>query len=313
MADVLITLRVMHTLTAEREEHEKPQSISRRHADGNSGLGDDRRLFRPPLGRGLVGRLQEQGHGGGLFPRRAELELVDRGGLDLRLEHRLRARRRPGRLGGQGRRGHGPLRTACLVPAAAGLGLRALLRPLAGLHHAGVPGTAVLDELALRALDRLADHLRGLEDRRGHLCRRNRLLRALARRQPAPRRPCLRQLLDRLDPRDPHDGAVYGSGRHAGRGLQRCHPDGRADLRVGHFDDLRPAAVERLAGTGRRLAQSPRGLRFGHVQPLETAHPQGRGRDLGAGPGHRLGGQRGARGVVLQRPFPLAGHADLRR
>ncbi len=131
--------------------------------------------------------------------------------------------------------------------------------------------------------------------------------------QPAPRRPCLRQLLDRLDPRDPHDGAVYGSGRHAGRGLQRCHPDSRADLRVGHPHDLRPAAVERLAGTGRRLAQSSRGLRFGHVQPLETAHPQGRGRDLGAGPGHRLGGQCGARGVVLQRPFPLAGHADLRR
>ena len=65
---------------------------------------------------------------------------------------------------------HYELHAWCLLDA--GLGLRALLRPLDGLHHAGVPGKAVLDRLPLRALDRLLDHVRGLQDRRGYFCRR---------------------------------------------------------------------------------------------------------------------------------------------
>ncbi len=266
----------MKTLTAEREEHEC-QRLERRHTDANSGLDHDRWLLHPPLGRSLVGRPQEQGYGRGLFPCRAQSELVDRGGLDLRLQHRLRTRCRPGRLGGQGRRGHGPLRTARLVPADAGLGLRALLRPLAGLHHARVPGKAVLDKFPVRAVDRLVDHLCRLQDRRRNFCRRNRLLHAPARRSdPHGTRSCDRQLLDRLHPRDPPHGTLHRFGRHAGRGLQRRHPDDRADLWVGDPDDLRPATAGRLARLGRGLAQSPRGLRFRHVQPLETAHPQGR-------------------------------------
>ena len=116
-----------------------------------------------------------------------------------------------------------------------------------------------------------------------------------------------RQLLDRLHPRDPADRTVHRSGWHAGRGLQRRHPDGRADLGVGNTDGLWPAAAGRLARIGGRLAQSSRGLRFRHVQSLETAHPQGRGGNLGAGAGQGLGGQCRSRGVVFQRSIPLAG------
>ena len=47
-------------------------------------------------------------------------------------------------------------------------------------------------------------------------------------------------------------------------------------------------------------------LRVGHVQPVETAGSAGRGGDLGAGEGTR------PHGLVLQRLFPLAGHALLR-
>ena len=53
------------------------------------------------------------------------------GGVDLLLEHRLGAPGGPGRLGLHRRRGHGPLRAARLVPAGAGLGVRAVLRPVA--------------------------------------------------------------------------------------------------------------------------------------------------------------------------------------
>ena len=83
-----------------------------------------------------------------------------------------------------------------------------------------------------------------------------------------------RQLLDRLDPRDRADGTLHHSGRHAGRGLQRRHPDGRADLRLGHADDLRPAASWAMAALGRRLVTiSARVCGSRHVQPLETADP----------------------------------------
>ena len=89
---------------------------------------------------------------------------------------------------GQGRSGHGPLRTARLVPAGAGVGVRPLLRPLAGVHHAGVPRKAVFARLALRPLRGFAHHLRCLEDRRGHFRRRHRLRHAAARREPERRR-----------------------------------------------------------------------------------------------------------------------------
>ena len=183
---------------------------------------------------------KKQEHGGGLFPCRAQPELVDRGGLDLCLEHRLRARRRPGRLGGQGRRGHGPLRTACLVPLDAGLGLCALLRPVAGLHHAGVPGKTFFHRFPLRAFHRLLDHLRGLEDRRGDLCRRRGFRGPFAGTADQDRRNGHRQLLDRLGGGDRAHGALHGPGRDAGRGLQRRRADDRPDLRLGHADDLRP-------------------------------------------------------------------------
>ena len=57
-----------------------------------------------------------------------------------------------------------------------------------GVHDAGVPRAALLGGLALRALDRLADHLRRLEDRGRHLRRRRRLRHAAARAAAQHRR-----------------------------------------------------------------------------------------------------------------------------
>ena len=107
----------------------------------------------------LVGRFEEQGHGGGLLPRGPQSGLVDHRCLDLRLQHRLRAHRRPRRVGREGRRGAGALRAARLVSAGARLGVRAVLLADAGLHDAGVPRAALLGRLAVRALNRLAHHL----------------------------------------------------------------------------------------------------------------------------------------------------------
>ncbi len=65
-------------------------------------------------------------------------------------------------------------------------------------HHAGVSGEAVFDRLAVRAFDRLADHVRGLEDRGGHFRGRRRLLCAASRFADRLGRDGDRQLLDRL-------------------------------------------------------------------------------------------------------------------
>ena len=151
-------------------------------------LAGDRVLLRHPAVRRLVGRPPGQGHRRRLLPGRAQPGLVGHRRLHLRLQHRLGAHRRPGRVGRQGRRGDGALRAARLVPAGAGVGVRAVLRPLAGLHHAGVPRTALLHRLALRAVHRLAHHVHRVEDRRGHLCRRRRVLDAAAGNPPEPGR-----------------------------------------------------------------------------------------------------------------------------
>ena len=92
----------------------------------------------------LVGCQQEQGHRRRLLPGRPQSGLVDHRRLDFRLQHRLRAHRRPGRFRREGRRGARALRAARLVSAGPGVGLRAVLHALARLHDAGVPRAALL-------------------------------------------------------------------------------------------------------------------------------------------------------------------------
>jgi solute:Na+ symporter, SSS family len=72
---------------------------------------------------------QRQGQRRRLFPGRAQPELVGHRRVHLRLQHRQRTYRGPGRFRRQGRRGPGPLRIARLVPAGAGLGLCAVSTP----------------------------------------------------------------------------------------------------------------------------------------------------------------------------------------
>ena len=121
-----------------------------------------------------------QGHRRRLLPGRPQPRLVHRRRVDLRVEHRLGAPGRPGRLGRHERRGAGALRAARLVPARARLGARALLHALAGLHDAGVPRAALLAGGALGAVDHLARRLRADQDRRRHLRRRRRVRHAAA-------------------------------------------------------------------------------------------------------------------------------------
>ena len=137
-------------------------------------------LLRRRPRRGVVGRSAGAGHRGRLLPGRAQSGLVARRRLHLRVEHRVRARRRTGRIRRDRRRRAGPLRAARLVPARARLGVRAVLHAVDGLHDAGVPGTPVLGALAVRPVRRLADLVRRLEDRRRHLRRRRRVRRAAA-------------------------------------------------------------------------------------------------------------------------------------
>src|SRR5947209_1093125 len=106
-------------------------------------LADDRSLLRNPALRGMVGDPQAEELGGGLFPRREEPRVVGDRGVDLRVEYRLGAYRRLGRLGRHQRRRDGALRTSRMVPAGAGLGVRTVLHALHGFHHAGVPRAAL--------------------------------------------------------------------------------------------------------------------------------------------------------------------------
>ena len=222
-------------------------------ADGPR-LADDRALLRRARRRRLLGGVEEQEHRRRLLPGRPQPRLVDHRRLDLRVEHRLRARRRPRRLGRPGRRRDGALRAARLVPAAARLGVRALLHALAGLHDAGVPGAAFLAGVALRAVDRLADHVRDLEDRGRHLRRRRRVLDAAARGAAQHRRPRDRQLLDRLGPGDRAHRPLHRARWHARGGLQRRRAGLRADHRLGRAHVLRPVPARWLGRAARACA-----------------------------------------------------------
>ena len=211
-------------------------------------------------------------------------------------------------LAGRGRhrrRRHGALRTARLVPAGAGLGLRAVLHAVDGLHDAGIPGAPVQRKIALCALHRLADHVCHFQNRGRHFRRRRGLRHAAAGNAPEHWQHQYRQLLDRLRAGDPADRPLHDARRHARGGLQRRRAGGRPHRRLGAADDLRPDP------TG-RLERAAALVRIGDVQPVEAAGAGGSRKHLVAGDGDRRGGESSQASLVFQRRISLAGHAVLR-
>lgn len=176
-------------------------------------LDRDRRILPGHPGPGLVGHPAEDGHDDRLLPCRPPPGMAYRGGFHLRLQHRLRASRGPGRLRRNRRCGAGPLRTTRLVPAGAGLGHGTLLHALEGLHHARIPGASLLAAGPDPAVAHFARGLRADQDRRGHLRRRGRLQRADARAAL----PGHEQLLAGLGPGDRLHRGLHGAGGACGR------------------------------------------------------------------------------------------------
>ena len=253
-----------------------------------------------------MGGLQKQGHGGRLFSGRAESGLVRRCLFDLFLEYRLRALGGAGGLGLHRRRGDGPLRVARVVPADAGMGFRALLCPEHGLHHARVPRKAIFAHRPVAAVADFAGGLRCHEVRGRDFCRRSRVPGTFAGSASQLGLCASRRLRGRLDRRRGGDRIIYGDWRPAGRRLYRHVSDDHFHHRFGPGHRL-------WADRAGWLARVAPPLRQRHVQPLEAAGAARRRSHLG--PGDRKGGRRPRppRGVVLQRPLSLAGHALLRR
>ncbi|MCK7527564.1 MAG: hypothetical protein MZV64_63140 [Ignavibacteriales bacterium] len=227
------------------------------------------RLLRDHPRPGLEGHAPEAEDLRRVLPGRPQPRLAHRRRLHLRLEHRRRAPRRPGRLGRDRRRGHGPLRAPRLVPARPGLGHGAVLHALEGLHHARVPGAALLAGRPDGPVAHLARRLRPDQDGRRHLRRRRRLQRPPARAQ----------LVLGLD------SFWIGSilvivitglytvlGGLQGRGLHRGHADVHPHHRLGPGDLLRPQGPRRL---GRAPARSSAREMFNLWKPLVPAGVEG--------------------------------------
>ena len=108
--------------------------------------------------------------------------LVDHRRFHLRLQYRFRAHRRTGRQRRHQRCGHGALRTARLVPAGAGVGLRALLHALAWCSPCRSFWSAASTTKSRYVLSIVSPHhLCRLEDRGRHFRRRRGLRHAPAR------------------------------------------------------------------------------------------------------------------------------------
>ena len=99
-------------------------------------------VLRAPPGAHVVVGPEKPEYGGRLLPGRPRPGVGRGRRLDLRVEHRVGAPRRPGRRRRDERRGAGALRAARVVPARPGLGAGAVLSALARLHDAGVPRAA---------------------------------------------------------------------------------------------------------------------------------------------------------------------------
>ena len=186
-----------------------------------------------------------------------------------------------------------------MVPAGAGLGLRAALHEVARLHHARVPGAPVFAGRALGALADLAGELRADQDRGGDLRGRGGLRDAAAGRAVAARPVAPEQLLGGLPGRDRADRDLHGRRGNARRRLHRGTADAGAGGGLGTADLVRAVGARRLG----RIQGGPRSR---PLQPVEADHPGGDGRDLGAGAGAEPDR------VVLQRQLPVAGNAPLR-
>src|SRR5216117_561741 len=261
----------------------------------HAGLADRRRLLRRDRGAHVLGPEATSRHRRRLLPGEPSPRLVRRGRVDLRVQHRLRASRGPGRRRSDERRGPGALRAARLVSARAGMGHGAVLRAHHGVHDARVPRAALLPRGALGALDHLARGVRADQTRRRHLRRRRRVRRAA----PRAAHRGVQQLLDRIGGGRAPDRALHGTGRDAGRGVHRRPANDIAG------DGLRAAHHLRLEGA-RWLARAACCPRSGHVQLVEAARSPRVDRHVGRGQGAH------ADRVVLQRQLPVARHAVLR-
>src|SRR5437762_2133730 len=261
----------------------------------HAGLADRRRLLRRDRGAHVLGPETTPRHRRRLLLGEPPPRLVRRGRVDLRVQHRLRASRGPGRRRSDERRGPGALRAARLVSARAGLGHGAVLRTHHGVHDARVPRAALLPRGALSALDHLARGVRADQARRRHLRRRRRVRRAA----PRAAHRGVQQLLDRIGGGRAPDRALHGTGRDAGRGVHRRPANDIAG------DGLRAAHHLRLEGA-RWLARAACCPRSGHVQLVEAARSPRVDRHVGRGQGAH------ADRVVLQRQLPVARHAVLR-
>ncbi len=221
----------------------------------SAGLADHRALLRARLRNGDLGQRARAvpQHLGGLFFGRAQRRLVRHRGLAVRLQHRLRA---PGGSGGHRRRqrpGGRAVRDPGLTdPAAAGLGLRAVLSQERRLHDAGVPRAPLLKGRPLLPGGDLHRGLRADQDL-GHHRRGGRRLRG----------PDGDQLLDRGAGRGGGHGDLHRLRWAQGGALHRHAADVRADRRLGDGDRNRRGPARRGRAADRR-----RGARL--PQPLEA-------------------------------------------
>jgi len=230
-------------------------------------LAGHRDLFFPSCWGLPGGSLAEQGHRSGLLSGRTEPWLVGDRRIDLRLQHWFRAHRRLGRVRGERRRGHGPLRTACVVPARAGLGVVPFYMRLAGVHDAGVPRATVFHRVALRALDRFDHHVHPLQDRRRHFCGRRRFWNIAAGAADQYRRACDRQLLDRLDRRNRSHRLYTSLGGMRAVAYNDAFKSYHPHRWFGPPDILR-------SGQAGRMARAEDALRVGHVQLWKRLFPR---------------------------------------
>ena len=186
--------------------------------------------------------LAAPGHDDRLLPRRAQPKLVRRRLLPARVEHRLRAHRRPRRQRRHERHGDGALGAARVDHADARLGVRAVLLPLGRVHDAGVPRAPLRQPVAVDVVDRLARRLH-LHQGLGHgLRRRGSVHDAVARHL----RLAGKRVLDRGADDGRPDRHLHRPRRSSRRGLHGGRADRAAALRLGLHHHLRPAAARRL-------------------------------------------------------------------
>ena len=242
-----------------------------------SGLGRRRGVLRGPAGHRGVGRAPAPADRRRLLPRGPARGLVRDRGVALRLEHRLRARGRPRRLGGQHRHGAGALRAALVDHPPPRLGVRAVLPAQRRVHDARVPRAPLRRP---QPLVPVGGHAGGLRPHQGvgHRVRGRRD----AAGADGPR------LLDGGGGGGGADRRLHRPRRPAGGGLHRGAAGVRPRRRLGRRHRLRARGDRRLGraaavGGGRavRHVEAPRPPRVpvarhaadpAHRRPLVLVH-----------------------------------------